>query len=66
MKKFTIAIVEFIVEEFEVEANDFGEALDIAAEKYRKGEFVLCTGEVHFKQMAIVKPTCESTGWTEF
>lgn len=66
MKKFTIAIEETVVEEFEVEANDFGEALDIATEKYRKGEFVLCPGEVHFRKMAVVEPSCEATEWTEF
>ncbi len=66
MTKYTIAIEETVVEEFEIEANDFGEALDIAAEKYRKGEIVLCPGEVQFKQMAVVKPDCESTGWSEF
>lgn len=66
MKKYIIAIEETIVEEFEIEANDFGEALDIAAEKYRKGEIVLCSGEVQFKQMAVVKPNCESTEWSEF
>lgn len=60
MKKYTVAIEETVVEKFEVEANDFGEALGIAAEKYRKGEFVLSPGDVQFKQMTIVKPLCES------
>ena len=66
MTKYTIAIEETVVEEFEIEANDFGEALDIAAEKYHKGEIVLCPGEVQFKQMAVVKPDSESTEWSEF
>lgn len=66
MTKYTIAIEETVVEEFEIEANDFGEALEIAAEKYRKGEIVLRPGEVQFKQMAVVKPDCESTEWSEF
>ena len=66
MKTYTIAIEETIVEEFEIEANDFGEALDIAAEKYRKGEIVLYPREVQFKQMAVLKPDCESTEWVEF
>ena len=66
MTKYTIAIEETVVEEFEIEANDFGEALDIVAEKYRKGEIVLCPGEVQFKQMAVVKPNRESTEWSEF
>jgi len=66
MTKYTIAIEEIVVEEFEIEANDSGEALDIAAEKYRKGEIVLCPGEVRFKQMAVMKPDCEATEWSEF
>ena len=66
MKKYTIAIEEIVVEKFEVEANDFEEALDIAAEKYRKGEFVLCQGEVQFKQMAVISPICECTEWNKF
>ncbi|MBQ3088521.1 MAG: protein dpnD [Clostridia bacterium] len=66
MKKFTIAIEETVVEEFEIKAKNFEEALEIAAEKYRKGEFVLCPGEVQFRQMAVVKPSLESTEWTEF
>lgn len=40
--------------------------MDIAAEKYRKGEFVLAPGEVRFKQMAVVSPKNEVTEWNEF
>lgn len=66
MKKYTIAIEETVVEEFEVEAIDFGDALNIAAEKYRNGEFVLSPGEAQFKQMTIVAPKSEVTEWNEF
>lgn len=66
MKKYIVAIEETLVDKFEVEANDFNEAIDIAKEKYRKGEFVLYPGEVQFKQMAIVSPSCEHTEWNEF
>lgn len=66
MKKYTITIEEKVVDEFEVEANDFSEAIDIAKEKYYKGEFVLSPGEVQCKQMAIVSPSCECTEWNEF
>lgn len=66
MRKYTIAIEETIVEEFEIEARDVVEALDIAVEKYRKGEIALCSGEVQFKQMAVLKPDCESIEWYEF
>lgn len=66
MKKYTVAIEETVVEEFEIEARDSIEALYIAAEKYRKGEIILCPGEVQFKQMAVLKPNYESTEWIKF
>ena len=55
-----------MTEEFEVEARDAEAALDIAAQKYRKGEFVLAPGEVQFKRMAIVSPNSECIRWKEF
>ena len=64
MKKFTIAIEETVVQEFEVWAEDCFEALGIAEEKYNKGEFVLAPREVQFRQMASVED--ESTEWMEF
>ena len=64
MKKFTIAIEETVVQEFEVWAEDCFEALDIAEEKYNKGEFVLAPGEVQFRQMASVGD--DPTEWNEF
>ena len=66
MKKYTIAIEETIVDEFEIEANDFNEAMNIAEEKYREGEFVISPGEVQFKQIAVISPSCERTEWNEF
>ena len=50
MKKFTIAIEETVVQEFE--------------EKYNKGEFVLAPGEVQFRQMASIGD--DPTEWKEF
>ena len=64
MKKFIIAIEETVVQEFEVMAEDSIEALEIAEQKYRKGEFVLEPGEVQFRQMASVGD--EPTEWREF
>lgn len=64
MKKFIIAIEETVVQEFEVMADDSIEALEIAEEKYHKGEFVLEPGEVQFRQMASVGD--EPTEWMEF
>ncbi len=64
MKKFIIAIEETVVQEFEVMADDSIEALEIAEQKYRKGEFVLEPGEVQFRQMASIGD--EPTEWMEF
>ncbi len=64
MKKFIIAIEETVVQEFEVMADNSIEALEIAEQKYRKGEFVLEPGEVQFRQMASVGD--EPTEWMEF
>ena len=66
MKKFTIAIEETVVQEFEIEANSTEEAWDIAERKYRSGEIVLEPGEVQWRQMAIVNPSNEATEWKEF
>lgn len=66
MKKYTIAIEEIIVKEFELYAGDSEEAMGIAEKKYRNGEFVLDPGEVQFKQMCVSKPVSEVTEWSEF
>lgn len=56
MKKYTIIIEETVAEEFELEAKDSNEALKIAEEKYAKGEFVLCPGEIQHKQLYVLEP----------
>ena len=66
MKKYTIAIEETVVDQFEIEANDFIEAIDIAKEKYRKGELVVSPGEVQFRQIAVISPSYDCTEWSEF
>lgn len=63
MKKFIIAIEETVVQEFEVLAENSREALKIAEQKYRKGEFVLESGEVQFSQIASVGD--EPSEWIE-
>ena len=64
--KFTIAIEERVVEEFEVEAQTPERAMQIAEQKYKDGVFVLENGEVQTRQMAIVKPEIAETNWVEF
>ncbi|MDE6245218.1 MAG: hypothetical protein K2M50_06135 [Treponemataceae bacterium] len=64
--KYIITIEEMISEDFEVEAECAEEAMNIAEEKYNKCEFVLEPGNLTFKQMAIMYPENEATGWTKF
>lgn len=66
MKKFVIAIEETVVEEFEVKANSANEALYIAQNNYKKGEFVISPGEVQSKKISVVNPKSESSEWIEF
>ena len=66
MKTFKITIEEHISETFEVEANDIGEAMEIAEEKYNDGEFVLEPGNVTAKLMMADDGEGECTEWTEF
>lgn len=66
MKKYTIAIEETVVKEFEVYAKDSEEVMKIAERKYRNGEFILDPGEIQFAQMCILKPASEVTEWGEF
>ncbi len=64
--KFTIAIEETVVENFEVIAESPEEALEIAERQYKKGEIVLTSGDVQFRQMAVLAPKGEATEWREF
>lgn len=65
MKKYVIAIEESYVKDFEVEAEDLGEALNLAEEKYRTGEFSMDGCTRNAVQMAIDKPSDEATEWIE-
>ncbi|MDO4494409.1 MAG: DpnD/PcfM family protein [Clostridiaceae bacterium] len=66
MRKFTVVIEETLVQEFEIIAENENDALNLAAEKYRKCELVLDAGEVQYKQMAIIEPDNKETEWIEF
>lgn len=66
MKKYTVTIEETISEDFEVQANSAEQALGIAARKYKGGEFVLCPGELTYKQICVSSPESEITEWSEF
>ena len=66
MKTFKITIEEHISETFDVKANDIDEAMEIAEEKYKDGEFVLEPGEVNAKLMMAEDDEGNCTEWTEF
>ena len=67
-KKFIVDIEEMIVQSFEVEAESMEEAMEIAEDKYWKGEFVLeADADVSARQMrASSEDFWEQTAWTEF
>lgn len=64
--KYTITIEETNVKDFEIEAESAEEAYEIAEQSYRSGEFVLDPGECQFRQIAITKPSNETTEWRGF
>lgn len=64
MNKYTITIEELNDKDFEIEASDVFEALDIAEEKYKKRELVLDPGVVTFRQIA--STGIDPTEWHEF
>ncbi|MGN0684319.1 MAG: DpnD/PcfM family protein, partial [Oscillospiraceae bacterium] len=64
--KFTVHIEEHIRQVFEVEAEDIGEAMEIAKEKYRYGHFVVEPDGYPTAKLMRVENDCESTEWCEF
>lgn len=64
-KKFTIRIEEHISQTFEVDAEDIGEAMQIAEDKYRNGEIVLDNANVSARLM-MAENDSEATEWVEF
>lgn len=65
MPKYTITIEEMVSQDFEIEAATADEAMEIAEQKYRDGEFVLEPGNLVCTQMAITDPSNEATEWME-
>lgn len=65
-QRYTVAIEEILVQEFEIVASSAEEAMEIAMQKYKAGEFILESGESQFRQIAIQKPDGETSEWTEF
>ena len=65
-KTYYVTIEEIVSQTFEVEADDIGEAMEIAESKYYDGEFVLEPGEVTYKQMSADDHNGDCTEWTQF
>ena len=63
--KFTVTIEEHISQAFEVEADTIEEAMQIAEDKYRSGEFVLENPCVTAKLM-MAENGNKQTPWEEF
>ena len=54
MKKYNVMIEETVWQTFEVEADTYEEAKELAAQKYREAEFVLEPGNLDTTRMHIV------------
>ncbi len=67
MRKIKVTIEEHISETFEVEAADIGEAMEIAEERYWKGEYILGSeASVTARLMHADDGNGDCTEWTEF
>lgn len=63
--KIIVSIEETVVQDFVIEAESLGEAMEIAEKKYKAGEIVLEPGEPQFRQMSATDGK-HYTDWTEF
>lgn len=67
MSKIKITIEEHISQTFEIEAADTSEAMEIAEEKYKSGEFIVEPSTPTARLMMAENPeTDETTEWVEF
>lgn len=62
---YSIVIEETVSKSFIVMASSKKQALAIAEDKYKTGEFVLDPGEVHQRKMAVIEPENDELEWNE-
>lgn len=66
-KLFQVTIEETVVECFDVYAKNIDEAVLIAENKYKNGEFVLSPGDVTNKRIFVIDKDADlEKGWIEF
>lgn len=67
MSKIKVTIEEHISQTFEVEAASIEEAMELAEERYWKGEYVLdCEASVNARLMSADDGNGDCTEWVEF
>lgn len=67
MNKFSVTIEEHISQTFTVQAKNMEDAMEIAEEKYKNGEFVIGPNVPTARlMMAEDKNSNDSTDWVEF
>ena len=65
MKDYKVCIEETVTSEFYITANSEKDALIIAEEKYKKGEFILAPGEVQCRKIAVLSSQTSNPEWLE-
>lgn len=65
-KQYTVSIEEVVSQDFKIEADTIYEALEIAEQKYKNGEFVLSPGELISKQISAADGKDNCVDWYEF
>ncbi len=66
MSVYSIVIEETVSKSFNVMASSKKQALAIAEDKYKTGEFVLDPGEVQQRKMAVIEAENIGIEWIEF
>jgi len=64
--KFKVCIEETVSEEFEVEAKNKKDAVEVAIKKYKNCEIVLEPGNVMLRRVAVCEDNNNEPVWVEF